>query len=336
MSNILRYKQLEYLKCDSLNRLIRAYSMDLLNLKKFSIRGLDEAVGLDFVLSHPLLEKLCVGLGYDDDKILQLNLVKYKGFLLVGRNDRDIDLTRLFSTRLEKLEIRCTINNRRLISIQSFSQLKSLILFPECNVDLDFNFGEFLPNLETLDLSSKVLYIANILNLKKLKKLRLTDVNFNNSTLTGMPDFSSINELVMINPINLNEEQVKLLFFNMANLKKLRIGHIKATFLKFLSKTIEILEFFKIPRAAENIQHLVNLKEIISTFSRDIRHSDMKFINSLKSLESLTFFPDLMKSTSAYDIKGLDKLEKIKLIDSNSKFTKSFSRYLPSVEIISG
>lgn len=62
----------------------------------------------------------------------------------------------------------------------------------------------------------------------------------------------------------------------------------------------------------------------------------MKFINSLKSLESLTFFPDLMKSTSAYDIKGLNKLKKIKLIDSNSKFTKSFSRYLPSVEIISG
>lgn len=285
------------------------------------------------MLSHPLLEKLSVGLSYDDDKIIQLNLVKYKGFLLTERNDRDIDLTKLFSTRLEKLEIKNIVGNRRLISIQNFHQLKSLSLIFDSNADLNFNFGEFLPDLERLELSSKELNLANISNLKKVKKLKLANVNFNNSVLTETPKFSNITELVFIGPINLDDEQVKLLFRSMTNLKKLKIGRVKTIALKSLSKSIEILEFFKIPRAAENIQGLVNLRVLSSNFSHEIRHSDMKFINSLKSLESFSFFPDLMKPTSGYDIKGLSKLKKIELYDSNKKHLESFSKYLPGVKI---
>ena len=334
MSNILRYKQLEYLKCDSLNRLTRAYLPDLLNLKKFSTRDSGDVLGLDSVLLHPLLEKLSIGLGYDDNKVSQLNLTKYKGFLLTDKNNNDIDLTTLFTIKLEKLEIKHTVNKRRLTSLHNFSQLKSLILGLGCNADLDFNFAEFLPNLVKLELSSKILNLDNISTLKNLKKLKLANVNFNHSKLLEIPDFSEIDELTLIGPININKEQIKLLFQSMTNLKKLLVGRVEVTTLKCLSKSVEFLELFRIVRVAENIQGLVNLKNLIFSCSSDIRHSDMKFINSLKGLESLSFFPDFMKPTSGYDIKGLHKLKKIELYNSLPKFIESFSRYLPRVEII--
>lgn len=325
--DIGKYSHIESLKSRFYSRSLDQYLPTLVNLKKLSFSSLNR-VGYDLLSFFPHLEKLSASLCYKTNAITRMTLTKYKGsFYQSGSNV--IDLNELFDTeKLEKLNVDDTMG-MKLISLEGFTNLKSLIL-EEVFVD-DYSFLSNLTKLEKIRLQNggTPVTFGQISHLTNLKHLSLTELSLLDDSKNSTKMLNNLEYLNIDTFTDADPDSMRTFFSQLINLKELRLSEFRGSYLRFIPNGLLILRaggnsYFNM----SSIQHLTSLERLILFSDGGIVKSDMKYINRLKNLKQLLISTVKLLPVSLYDISGLTNLRRLDFHGSHGFNSYHIKKYL--------